>query len=89
MSREQLSSIRVTEVTYGSAGSSKTIRIEIDGVIVRVPVSPEVYAHWHEQFVRPNPTTQQKKRFTTLMNIIRAAYQAGVAEGRSQTSHKQ
>lgn len=53
----------------------------IDGTAVYVPVSDAVYAHWDEQFVRPNPSDAQKKRFKTLMNVARAAYRKGQQDG--------
>jgi hypothetical protein len=57
------------------------IRVEINSHIVHVPVSDDVYAYWHEQFVRQNPTPAQKKRFRTLMNLLRAAYAKGHEDG--------
>ena len=68
--------VSITEVSF-SEGRQRSIRVEIDGAIVNIPVSAEVYAYWHDQFVRPNPTPQQRKRFTTLINVLRAAYKEG------------
>ena len=68
--------ISITEVTF-SEGPKRDIRVEIDGEFVKIPVSAEVYAYWHDQFIRPNPTPQQRKRFSTLMNVVRAAYKEG------------
>lgn len=68
--------VSITEVTF-SEGPKRNIRVEIDGAIASIPVSAEVYAYWHDQFVRPNPTPQQRKRFSTLMNVVRAAYKEG------------
>jgi len=68
--------VSITEVTF-SRGPEKHIRVEIDGQVVRIPVTDEVYAYWQEQFVRPNPTHQQRKRFGTLMSVVRAAYLEG------------
>lgn len=68
--------VSITEVTF-SKGPERKIRVEIDGETVQIPVSTEIYAYWQEQFVRPNPTAQQRKRFSTLMNIVRAAFKEG------------
>ncbi len=68
--------VSITEVTF-SKGPKRNIRVEIDGQKVNIPVNADVYAYWHEQFVRPNPTPQQRKRFSTLMNVVRAAYKEG------------
>jgi hypothetical protein len=70
--------VSITEVTF-SEGPKRNIRVEIDGEMIDIPVSAEVYAYWHDQFVRPNPTAQQRKRFSTLMNVVRAAYKEGEA----------
>jgi hypothetical protein len=69
--------VSITEVTF-SAGPQHHIRVEIEGEDVRIPVSGEVFAYWQEQFVRPNPPPQQRKRFSTLMNVVRAAYKEGL-----------
>jgi len=50
----------------------------IDGKVIIIPVSDEVYAHFQEQFVRRNPTHQQYQRYITLKNVIIAAYQEGL-----------
>ncbi len=57
------------------------IRLKIDSRILSVPVPDDIYAYWHEQFVRPNPTPIQRKRYTTLMNLLRAAYAEGQKDG--------
>jgi hypothetical protein len=63
------------------APPQRHIRLEIDSRIISVPVPDDIYAYWHEQFVRPNPTPTQKKRYTTLMNLLRAAYTKGQKDG--------
>ena len=68
--------VSITEVSF-SKGPRRAIRVEIDGATVEIPVSAEVYAYWHDQFVRPNPTPHQRKRFATLMNVVRAAFKEG------------
>jgi len=52
-------------------------RIEIDGEMINIPVSDEIYAYCQAQFVRSNPTDLQRKRYATLKNLIRAAYKEG------------
>jgi hypothetical protein len=72
--------VSITEVVF-SEGPKRHIRVQIDGEEVRIPVSDEVYAYWQAQFVRPNPTHQQRKKFATMMNIVRAAYKEGHRQG--------
>jgi hypothetical protein len=67
----------VTEVTLTSEKQKRFIRLNVDGEDVRIPVDNEVYAYWQQQFVRPNPTRQQRQRFATLINVVRAAYEKG------------
>ena len=74
----------VSEVSL-STGRQKSIRVTIDDADVRIPVDEAVYAYWQEQFVRKNPTPQQRKRFATFMNVVRAAYKKGVADGAKGT----
>jgi hypothetical protein len=57
--------------------------LNVDGEDIRIPVSGEVHAYWQQQFVRNNPTPQQRQRFATLMNVVRAAYKQGVADSRA------
>jgi hypothetical protein len=57
------------------------IRVEINSRIVSIPVPDDLYAYWYEQFVRQNPTPAQKRRFRTMMNILRAAYSKGREDG--------
>lgn len=76
-------SISITEVSFGEGPKGRHIRVEIDGETVKIPISEEIYAYWHSQFVRPNPTPQQRKRFTTLMSVVRAAYKEGVNRGQN------
>jgi len=68
----------------GRPRTPHNIRVEIDGEMVRIPVSAEVYAHWHDQFVRPSATSLQRKRFSTLMNVMRAAFKEGQNRARGQ-----
>ncbi|WP_127900241.1 hypothetical protein [Solirhodobacter olei] len=68
--------ISITEVVFDS-GPMATIRFRLDDRQVEVPVSPEIKAYFDAQFVRPNPTAQQRRRMGTLLNLMRAAYQKG------------
>jgi hypothetical protein len=77
--KEQTVIFSITEVTV-SVGRPRHIRAQIDGELVKIPVSEEVYAYWQEQFVRSNPTHQQRKKFSTIMNLIRAAYEEGLRQ---------
>jgi hypothetical protein len=68
--------ISITEVTV-TKGKTDTISLGIDGETVRIKVAAEVKAYFDAQFVRANPTALQKKKFATIMNLLRAAYKAG------------
>ena len=72
--------ISITEVTIQS-GKTAHIRFELDGKVIRVPIDATIKAYFDSQFVRPNPTSQQRQRFGTLMNLLRAAYKKGLADG--------
>jgi len=71
--------LSVAEVSI-TGGRKKTIRINVDGRDVGIPVDDSIYAYWKEQFFRNNPTPQQKKRFATMMNVVRAAYIKGLVD---------
>ena len=73
--------ISVSEFTFVS-GKKKNVRIKHDGSDVLIPVDEGVYAYFREQFLRQNPTSLQRKRFSTIMNVLRAAYLKGVADGK-------
>ena len=77
--------ISVTEVTFVH-GKTKSIRVKLDGNYVNIPVDETVYAYFNEQFLRTNPTALQKKKFATIMNVLRAAYQKGKADGKKEQS---
>lgn len=72
--------VNVTEVTIVS-GKKKNIKVNIDGVNVHIPVDEGVYAYFHDQFSREYPTALQRKKFATIMNLLRAAYVKGVSDG--------
>ena len=72
--------ISLTEITITS-GKKATITFDLDSRKVSVPIDAEVKAYFDSQFVRSNPTPQQRKRFSTLMNLLRAAYLKGRDDG--------
>ncbi len=53
------------------------VELRMNGRVVRTWVKPEVKAYFNEQFVRGNPSVFQKKRYVTIMNLMRAAYEVG------------
>lgn len=74
--------VSITEVTT-LVGKTKGFRLSVDGHEVTIPVDEALFAHYHDQFYRENGgTPQQKKRFATLMNLMRAAYKKGLADGK-------
>lgn len=70
----------MTEITFIS-GKKKNVRVNIDGNNVNVPVDESVFAYFDEQFLRDNPTQLQRKRFSTIMNVLREAYKKGFSDG--------
>ena len=72
--------ISITEVTVVS-GKTARIQFDLDGSRVSIVVPIEVKAHFDEQFSRTNPTTLQKKKYATVMNLMRAAYKQGKKDG--------
>jgi hypothetical protein len=72
--------ISVAEVSI-SSGAKKTIRVKIDDRDIAIPVDQCVYAYFKEQFLRESPTPPQKRRFVTIMNVVRSAYQKGYSDG--------
>ena len=73
----------ITEVTIVS-GKTKYIQIKLDGKEVHIPIDEAIYAYYKSQFFRDNPTSNQKKRFATLMQLLKAAYLYGRKEGLSK-----
>ncbi len=71
--------LSITEVTIVS-GKTSRIYLDIDGRKVGITVPAELKAYFDAQFSRPNPTPQQKKKYATLMNLMRAAYLQGKAD---------
>ena len=69
-------SVSVTEVTVTTGRSSK-INLIVDGKQVSIAIPAEVKAYFDGQFSRPHPTELQKKKYATIMNLMRAAYLQG------------
>ncbi|MFH1830173.1 MAG: hypothetical protein ABH871_05300 [Pseudomonadota bacterium] len=73
--------IEISEVTI-LEGKSKTIDVKVNDKVVHVPMDKAVYAYFKEQFLRKNPTAQQRKKFATIMNVLRSAYIKGLSDGK-------
>ena len=73
--------ISITEITIRS-GKQDYIHFQIDGRRVEVPVDSEIKAYFNAQFVREKPTKEQRKKFATVTNIMRAAYLKGLSDAK-------
>ncbi len=76
-------SFSITEITV-LKGKKKVIRIILDGKSIAIPVDEAVNAYFNEQFCRQNPTPLQRKKFGTIINILRAAYLKGLKDGKKK-----
>ncbi len=65
----------------------KYIELKLNGKFVRVYVENDVKAHFDEQFVREKPSVLQKKKYTTLMNLMNAAYKQGFMAAEKKDKH--
>lgn len=72
----------VTEMTFAT-GKKARIDFFVNDTKVSLEVPAELKAYFTEQFCRPNPSPLQKKRYTTLMKLVSAAYSKGLADGKS------
>jgi hypothetical protein len=72
-------SVSITEVTHISGKTTKIV-ITIDDKKVTITVPVEIKAFFDSQFSRPNPSALQKKKYTTVMNLMKAAYLQGKAD---------
>ena len=75
--------ISITEITV-LTGKTKGFRLDVDGAQVTIPVDEALFANYQNQFWRQSPTPQQKKKFGTLMSLLRAAYRKGVTDGKKK-----
>ena len=72
--------ISVTEITVRT-GRTKAFRFDLDGTQVTIPIDETVFTNYQNQFYRQNPTPAQRKKFATLMALVRSAYTQGLADG--------
>jgi hypothetical protein len=72
----------ISEVIWDS-GRERTIRFKLNDKEISVPVGGDVYAYFQGHFTRTNPTPLQRRRYKTLINIIRAAYQKGFRDAKA------
>lgn len=68
----------VIQETRVTVGRTANINFDIDGERVSLKVPTEIKAHFMEQFVRNNPTALQRRKYATVMSLIREAYKAGL-----------
>lgn len=54
------------------------VELPVDGRIISIPVTPTVKAYFNSQFKTNTPL--RKQRYTTLINLIRAAYKKGLQD---------
>jgi hypothetical protein len=62
-----------------SPKAKNTIRLDIENIGVEIPINDALYANFKNQFWREHPSRRQRNVFTTVMNLMRAAYYAGKA----------
>ncbi|MBE0544376.1 MAG: hypothetical protein IH623_23795 [Verrucomicrobia bacterium] len=74
-------SVSITEVTHISGKTTKIV-IVIDEKKVTITVPVEIKAFFDSQFSRPNPSALQKKKYATVMNLMKAAYLQGRADAK-------
>ena len=78
---EKKVTISITEITVLS-GKTKRFKLNVDGQNIFIPVDEALFIHYLEQFYRESPTQDQRKRFSTLFSLLRAAYKKGVQDGK-------
>lgn len=72
--------VEKTRVTL-EAPTTKDYILRVGEKKIAIPVDENVFTYFNEQFVRKNPTPLQKKKYTTVKNMILAAYKKGIADG--------
>jgi len=72
--------ISITEVTT-LVGKTKGFVLKVDDQTVTIPVDAAIFTNYQNQFYREKPSPEQKKKFATLMGLMRAAYKQGVKDG--------
>ena len=73
----------ITEITV-LTGRKKAFKLNVNGVDVRIPVDQALFAQYQNKFVRVLPTRKQRNAFTTLIGLMRAAYEKGWKDGKRQ-----
>ena len=63
-------------ISNSSDNGQKYFRFKIGDQTIRIPIDAELKANFHNQFKKN--TEDQMKRYTTLTNLVRAAYRAGL-----------
>jgi hypothetical protein len=71
------------EETIVEIDKKRLIRLRIDDKTVLIPIDDDIYAYFNQQFVRPKPSALQKQKYTTIMNLLRAAYFKGLDDGKN------
>jgi len=66
----------IAEITVTS-GKTDQISFILDDRKIKITIPCEVKAYFDAQFSRQNPTPAQRKKYSTLMNLMRAAYLQG------------
>lgn len=61
----------------------KHIRLRVDEDTVLIPIDDDINAYFNQQFVRAKPTTLQRQKYATIMNLLRAAYFKGFEDGKN------
>ena len=77
-----------TEITFVT-GRTKDFKLSIDGQQVNIPVPEDIFAHLQNQFMSKKTTPQQKQRYATMINLVRAAYKKGFADGHGKAPRGQ
>ncbi len=72
--------ISITEITVTTGETSK-IKFDFNGKVVYISIPSELKAYFDSQFSRPNPSAIQKRKYSTLMNLMRYSYAQGIADG--------
>ena len=71
----------MTEVTVISGKTTK-LNLIINDQKVSITIPVELKAYFDDQFSRPNPSALQKKKYATVMNLMKAAYIQGQRDAR-------
>lgn len=67
-----------------AAEKETTIRVDVNGQNIDIPVNGVLYAHYQNQFKKHKPTTAQWMRHKTLQQLMRAAYLKGLEDAKNK-----